>query len=155
DRDAIAPLVVVPDRGIFDERFAALGVEVVVDPRLPHRVLEQRFGANNSATRAASAAMNGARMAVFVGKLAGLARARGIELVQCNNMMVESLGAAAASLAGVPCVLHARNIHERTIPLHFYGAVARLPAVRRVVANSIATAAPYRRTAPDKVVVIH
>ena len=155
DRRTIDPLVVVPDRGIFGERFDALGVRVEAARWLPHRLLEQRFATNNAATRAASATVNGARMGVFVGKLAALVRSRGMTLVQCNNMMVESLGAAAATLANVPCVLHARNIHERPIPLHFYGNVARLPAVRRVIANSIATAAPYRRTAPEKVVVIH
>ncbi len=155
DRRAIDPLVVVPDRGIFDTRWGELGVRVVVDPLLPHRVLEQRFASNTVATRAASATINGTRMAAFVARLAQRIRAERIELVQCNNMMVESLGAAAATLAGVPSVLHARNIHDRPIPAHFYGNVARLPSVRRVIANSTATAAPYRRTAPEKVVVIH
>ncbi|MBC8073913.1 MAG: glycosyltransferase family 4 protein [Deltaproteobacteria bacterium] len=155
DRRAIEPLVVVPDRGIFDARFTALGVRVVVDPMLPHRVLEQRFETHNVATHWASATLNATRMARFVRRLARRVVDERIELVHCNNMMVESLGAATAQLSRRPCVLHARNIHERTIPMHFYGGVARMPAVRRVIANSLATALPYRRAAPDKVVVIH
>jgi glycosyltransferase involved in cell wall biosynthesis len=155
DRDRVDPLVVVPDRGIFDERFDALGLEVLTARWLPHRLLEQRFELQNQATHYASAALNLGRMGLFVRELAQVIERERIELVYCNNMMVKPLGALAAQLTGIPCVLHVRNIHEQPVPVTFYGAVARLPCVRRIIANSEASAVPYRAAAPAKVVVVH
>ena len=155
DRARIEPLVVVPDRGIFGERFDALDLEVLTPRWLPHRLLEQRFSVHNHVTHYASAALNVGRMGLFVRQLARLIQRERIDLVYCNNMMVKPLGALAAQLAGIPSVLHVRNIHERPLPVAFYGSVARLPCVRRIIANSTASAVPYRAAAPDKVVVVH
>jgi glycosyltransferase involved in cell wall biosynthesis len=70
-------------------------------------------------------------------------------------MLVKPLGALAAQFAGVPCVLHVRNIHETLPATSFYGAIARLPSVKRIIANSSASAVPYRRVAAEKVRVVH
>lgn len=155
DRERIEPRVVVPDPGIFGERFDALDLQVLTPRWLPHRLLEQRFQARNAATHYASAALNVGRMGLFVRELARVIEREHIELVYCNNMMVKPLGALAAQMAGVPCVLHVRNIHERPLPVAFYGTVAKLPCVRRIIANSEASAVPYRAAAADKVVVVH
>lgn len=155
DRARIDPIVVVPERGIFDRRFDALGVRVETPSGLPHRVRQQRFESDSLGTRAASLAMNLGGMASLLPRLAALVRREGVQLVYANNMMVKPVGALSAQLARVPCVLHVRNIHETPSAVAFYGAVARVPAVRRIVANSAASAVPYRRAAPDKVVVIH
>jgi glycosyltransferase involved in cell wall biosynthesis len=155
DRDRIDPVVVVPEHGIFRERFEALDLEVQTARWLPHRVLEQRFAVHNAATHYASALLNVGRMGLFVRQLAASIDDERIDLVYCNNMMVKPLGALAAQLCGVPCVLHVRNLHERPVPVAFYGNVARLPRVRRIIANSEASAVPYRAAAPDKVTVVH
>jgi glycosyltransferase involved in cell wall biosynthesis len=155
DRTRVDPIVVVPERGIFDARFDALGVRVETPAGLPHRVRQQRFAGDSVGTRAASLALNLGGMASLVPRLAALVRREGVQLVYANNMMVKPLAALSAQLAGVPCVLHVRNIHEAPAAVAFYGAVARVPAVRRIVANSAASAVPYRRAAPGKVVVIH
>jgi glycosyltransferase involved in cell wall biosynthesis len=76
--------------------------------------------------------------------------------VYCNNMMVKPLGAWAAQLTGTPCVFHARNLHEQPFKVGFYcHSLARLPAVKCVIANSNATAVPYRRAVSNKVKVVH
>lgn len=155
DRSRIEPLVVVPDRGIFDERFAELDLRVLTPEWLPHRLLQQRFSAHNPITHYASAAINVGRMGLFVRQLSHIIEREQVELVYCNNMMVKPLGALAAQMAGVPCVLHVRNIHERPAPVRFYGGVARLPCVRRIIANSTASAVPYRAAVPEKVMVVH
>jgi glycosyltransferase involved in cell wall biosynthesis len=155
DRDRVDPIVVVPERGIFDRRFEALGVRVETPAGLPHRVRQQRFASDSVGTRTASLAMNLGGMASLVPRLAALVRREGVELVYANNMMVKPLAALTAQLARVPCVLHARNIHEAPAAVAFYGAVARVPAVRRIITNSSASAVPYRRAAPGKVIVIH
>jgi glycosyltransferase involved in cell wall biosynthesis len=155
DRGRIEPRVVVPEQGIFGERFRALDLEVRTPRWLPHRLLEQRFAVHNAVTHVASAALNIGRMGLFVRELVALIERERIELVYCNNMMVKPLGALAAQISGVPCVLHVRNLHERPVPVTFYGSVARLPCVRHIIANSEASAVPYRAVAPHKVTVVH
>ena len=156
DRSVIEPLVVVPDAGIFAERFAELGVTVVVPKRFPERTAQQRFGVQNRATGALSYAWNLADSVWLVPSLIRLIKQHHVELVYCNNMMVKPLGAPAAQLADVPCVLHVRNLHEKRFAIALYcDTVARLPAVQLVIANSSASAVPYRRAVPHKVVVVH
>jgi glycosyltransferase involved in cell wall biosynthesis len=155
DRTRIDPLVVVPERGIFDGRFDDLGLHVTTPSWLPHRVRQLRFEADTRVTQAASVALNLGRMAGLVPQLAAMMRRDGVRLVYANNMMVKPLAALAAQLAGIPCVLHVRNIHETPGAVAFYGAVARLPSVRRIISNSTASAVPYRAAAPEKVVVVH
>jgi glycosyltransferase involved in cell wall biosynthesis len=156
DRTRIEPLVVVPDEGIFKERFAALGVRVVVPRHFPERTAQQRFARHNRGTIALSYAWNLADSAWLVPALRKLIKDERIDLVYCNNMMVKPIGAPAAQLADVPCVLHVRNLHEKRVPVTLYcDTVARLPAVKLVIANSEASAVPYRRSVPEKVVVVH
>jgi glycosyltransferase involved in cell wall biosynthesis len=156
DRTQIDPLVAVPERGIFDRRFAELDLRVITPPGLPHRVRQQRFDRDETWSRASSLLLNlGGIVGGTVPDLVRTIRREGIELVYCNNMMVKPIGAAAAQIAGIPCVLHVRNLHESPPAVAFYGSLARLPAVRRIIANSSASAEPYRRVAPSKVVVVH
>lgn len=156
DRNLVEPLVVVPDTGIFAERFAALNLRVQVAPLLPERTAQQRFSTSTPMTSAASYALNLADSARFIGKLASIVRTEQCDLVYCNNMMVKPLGGLAAQLAGVPCVFHARNLHERWAKILLYCRVsARLPAVKCVIANSKATALPYRQAVPEKVRVVY
>jgi glycosyltransferase involved in cell wall biosynthesis len=156
DRSVIDPLVVVPDQGIFRERFAELDLEVLTPRHFPERTAQQRFEHHNRATAAISYAWNLGDSAWLIPELARIIKQHGIELVYCNNMMVKPLGAPAAQLADVPAVLHVRNLHERPFAIALYcQTVARLPAVQLVIANSAASAAPYRRAVPEKVVVVH
>jgi glycosyltransferase involved in cell wall biosynthesis len=154
DRRRVEPLLVVPSRGCFADRFSALGVEVVELPRITERTGQQRFAADNAATKAASYLLNALSTLGAVGPLRRLIRERRVDLVHCNNMLVKTPGALVAQSAGVPCVLHVRNLHESLPGRLYYGSLARLPAVRRVIANSEASAVPFRRVAPAKVTVV-
>jgi glycosyltransferase involved in cell wall biosynthesis len=155
DRASIEPIIAVPGRGIFDRRFDDLRLRVIVPPRLHDRTVQLRFRTNNRLTAAVSVAWNLWDSVVLIPNLARLLRREGVELVYCNNMMVKPIGALAAQLAGVPCVLHVRNLHEQPATLLFYGLIARLPAVKRLIANSAASAVPYRRHVPRKIDVVH
>ena len=155
DRTLVDPLVVVPERGIFGTRFDALGLRVEPAARLHHRTAELRFGTRNRATAALSFAWNVWDSARLVPQLAHLMRREKTQLLYCNNMMVKAIGALASQLAGVPCVFHVRNLHQQWAKVKLYGNLARLPRVRRVIANSEASAVPYRRYVPGKVTVVH
>ena len=156
DRDVIEPLVVVPSEGIFGERFSELSVPVVVSSRLPERTAQQRFHRASRSTDATSYTLNLIDSARFIPKLATIIRREKCQLVYCNNMMVKPIGALAAQLTDVPCVFHARNLHERLTEVLFYCEfLARLPAVKRVVSNSAASSMPFKRAVPNKVSVVH
>lgn len=156
DRSRIEPLVVVPDPGIFREPFRELGLRVVVPEAFPERTAQLRFSRNTAALRALSTTQNLIDSLRLVPRLVRLIQREQIDLVYCNNMMVKPIGAIAAQLARVPCVLHARNLHEKPFPVALYcQSVARLPAVQRVIANSAASAVPYQNAVPQKVTVLH
>ncbi len=161
DRSLVEPLVVVPAFGIFRQRFEALGVDVTVAQDLPERSAAQRMNRDTSLTRTASYALNLVDQVRFIPELADIVRRRQADVVYCNNMMVKPLGAAAAQLAGVPCILHVRNLHEAPEKILLYcKTTARLPVVKHVIANSTASAVPYRNAVGDarsagKVHVVH
>ncbi|HMI91437.1 MAG TPA: glycosyltransferase family 4 protein, partial [Polyangiales bacterium] len=156
DRQVIEPLVVVPDQGIFRERFAELGLTVLTPGHFPERTAQQRFDHHNRATAALSYAWNLGDSAWLIPDLVRIIKQHGIELVYCNNMMVKPLGAPAAQLSDVPAVLHVRNLHERPVAIALYcQTVARLPAVQLIIANSAASAVPYQRAVPEKVEIVH
>lgn len=155
DRSRFDPLVVVPERGIFGAKFDELGLRVHTADRLHHRTAQLRFSSSNLASAAASYVLNVLDVIRLIPELARLMRRERIELLYCNNMMVKILGVLAAQMAGVPCVLHVRNLHERFAKVMLYGSLARLPVVKQVIANSSASAEPYRRHVPQKVTVVH
>lgn len=155
DRSRVDPLVVVPTQGIFRERFAELGVRVLEVPRLPERASRQRFATNNRVTTAASSLINAVSTLAAVPLLRRIVADEGVEAIHCNNMLVKAPGVLAARRARIPAIFHARNIHQGRLESSLYGNLARLRAVRRIISNSNASAAPYRRYAPDKVVVVH
>lgn len=156
NREIVDPLVVVPDEGIFRRRFAEIGVPAITSEILPERTAQQRFSRSSFLSDNASYALNLVDSLRFIHQLASIIREKSVDLVYCNNMMVKPMGSMASQLAGVPCVLHARNLHERPGKILIYcKTLARIPAVKYVVANSAASAAPYRRSVPDKVRVVH
>ncbi len=154
DRSKIESIVMVPCQGIFWERFAALGIQVVEMPRITERTNRLLFHWNNRLTVTASYVLNSLSTLSTIPSLARFIRKRGIAAVHCNNMLVKIPGALAAQLAKVPAVLHVRNLHETRPKVMMYGNLARLPAVRRIISNSAASAVPYRCYAPEKVVVV-
>lgn len=156
DRQAVEPLVVVPETGIFQKHFDALEVNVVIPTGMPERTAQLRFERNTAFTAAASYGLNLLSSAAAVPRIVSLIRRERIRLVYCNNMMVKPIGGLAAQLAGVPCVLHVRNLHEHpgNVLLYCQG-VARLPVVRTVISNSHASAMPYKAAVPHKVHVVH
>ena len=155
DRQRFEPLVVLPDYGIFGERYRALGVRVVAPTRLPHRTAALRFARRNRVTAAASYGLNVWDSLRFASELADVMRRERIELLYCNNMMVKTTGALAARRTGTPTVFHVRNVHEHPGKVLLYArTLARVPQVKRIIAVSNASAAPYQRYAPEKVRVI-
>lgn len=155
DRSRFDPLVVLPEDGLFGERYRALGVPVVAPTRLPQRTSRMRFARANPLTAALSYGLNLWDAARFVPDLAARLETDLVDVLYCNNMNVKTVGALAARRRRTPCVFHVRNVHEHPGKVLLYGrTLGRLPYVKRIIAVSEAAAAPYRRYAPEKVHVI-
>lgn len=153
DRSRIEPLVILPDRGIFGERYDALGVEVITPHIFPETRTALRYRRNTRFTRLLSGALNIADQFRMIPALVKTFREHRIDLLYCNNMRMHEIGAPAAQIAGIPCVLHARNLYDSSVRNWMYRQITKLPVVRSVIANSVATAAPYHGLA--KLHVIH
>ncbi|MBI2889339.1 MAG: glycosyltransferase family 4 protein [Nitrospirae bacterium] len=137
-------VVGVPTPGIFADSFEKLGIRYVILPGMPERL---------PADSAAPARLAGLGRAAI--GAARLARAEGIDLIYCNNMLTKPIGWVAGAIAGRPVVFHCRNIHDSPLGAAFYPGLARSPWVRCVVCNSEASAEPYSRVVPGKTLVIY
>ncbi len=155
DREIIDPIVMVPDRGIFDDGFKKLKIRVIEEKLLHDRQNLLRFNKNNRLTAWLSRVMNLTDFFMLVPKLVVFIKAENIDLVYCNNMLVKPIGALAAQFSSTSCVLHVRNLHERLPRIWFYGNIAKLSQVRLIIANSYASSKPYRAYASQKLQVIH
>jgi hypothetical protein len=111
DRTRFQPVVVVPDPGIFGPRYRALGVRVGVAPRLPERSAQQHFRRINFFTKTVSALLNLSGMIRTVFWLARFVNGTG-SVALCEQHAGQVRWRLCGPGAGVPCVLHIRNLHE-------------------------------------------
>ncbi len=89
------------------------------------------------------------------GKIARIARAIGADLIYCNHMLANPIGAVAGARAGVRVVFHARNIHVAPVGRAFYRFLAERRCVTRLICNSRASAELFLECAPEKVRIVH
>ncbi len=155
DRTKVEPLVIIPAPGIFGEHYAELGVEVVTPDGFPETRSDRRFPGDGKLSLALSVGRNLIDLALLVPRLAEILRSRGIEVLYCNNMRMHEIGVPAAWMAGIPAVLHARNIYDIPALDRVYRSLAGRETVHRVIANSHATAGIYTGHERRKVEIIH
>jgi glycosyltransferase involved in cell wall biosynthesis len=89
------------------------------------------------------------------GKIARIARDIGADLIYCNHMLANPVGAVAGWRAGVPVIFHARNIHVAPVGRAFFRHLAERDCVARVICNSRASAALFLEAVPAKVRIVH
>ena len=155
DRKIFEPIVVVPDAGIFKERYSGLGVRVVVAPHLPERTALQHFKRINFITKTLSLIINTAGMIRTVFWLKSFMKKEKVDLVYANNMLVKSIGALAGKFSKKPCVLHIRNLHEKKMEAFFYRRIFKLSSVKLIFSNSAASAVPFKDSVSDKIRIVH
>jgi len=100
-REAIEPSIVLFEDGAFAQRLRSGGWDVAVAP-VHEMILRStrerlRFGAVFAASGAAR-------------RLAGVFSRRRVDAVYTNSMKAHLIGALAARLAGVPCVMHFHDV---------------------------------------------
>ncbi len=134
------PVVVLPRRGILQERIEQAGVRVIIDESLA------------IITRYEPLWKVALRFPVSVWRLCRLIRNLGTQIVH-TNIAVAFSPSVAAKLAGVPHVWHVREAFEEFGGLWKLYRLFMLGFSSRIIAVSHATAAQFPRSA--KVRVIH
>ena len=76
------------------------------------------------------------------------------DVIYCNHMLAKPVGVAVGSRTGVPVVFHSRACHDLWIDGKFYDWLGQRSCVRRIICNSEASAAAYRRHSNGKVTII-
>lgn len=87
-------------------------------------------------------------------KLSGVVRKFEPDVIHCNHMLAKPVGVALGSRTGLPVVFHSRACHQMWADRRLYERLGRHERVRRIICNSEASAAAYRRFSNDKVVII-
>jgi glycosyltransferase involved in cell wall biosynthesis len=163
DRQNIEPVAILPHRGIFGDRFDELGVQVVIPERFPEPNMHRHQAGKSFFGRILDSLHSVWDYLTLVPRLARVFKEQDIELVYCNELGMAMVGAPAAQLAGLPCVVHIRALDDPTTkwnPLwRIVGpilmSIAHLPAVKTVIANSDATAASLNSRLRRKVQVVY
>lgn len=133
-------------------RHARCVEELVIDPDLLenpfqplHRAIEREDLDAPALLRGARLAANALRASRLARTLPRLVRERRVDLIYCNGTTADFVGGLCARATGVPALWHVRytSIAPALAPLH--RALARSPAVARIVCVSKAAAAlfPY------------
>lgn len=152
--DAIDPVVVMPEPGSiaahFPESTAVRYVPEQVErvQRGPYAIPRQlgwpwlEFASGVTAMFAACE------------KVTQLARRERPDVIYCNHMITKPIGAYAGRRLGIPVVFHARNVHVHPVGRRFYRGIASFETTKLVIANSEASANPYRGVPGCDVVVV-
>lgn len=146
--------LITPADGIVPARLASEGIPCEVEywSTMPPQ-LRTREGA--LPRRIGSIVANSHRAGLAGLRLGREARRKRVDLIHCNNLMPNMLGAIAGIVGNVPVIWHARDIHTR-LPRRFADRLlASHPSVRRIVCVSQATARQYLQTAPRKLRVVY
>ena len=133
----IAPTVIVFEDGEYAERLRAGGLPVIVFA-IP--------GALATTTREHAGGGGMLQLPGAIRRMAALLRASAFDVVHTNTVKAHLIGAPAARLAGIPCVMHLRDALTGTGRLALR-SVARLGAHERIaIASTVADAYALPRT---------
>ena len=91
---------------------------------------------------------------ICIGKLTRLAKANRPDVIYCNHMLAKPIGVAVGARTGIPVVFHSRACHQLWADGKFYDWLGRRKIVKRIICNSEASAAVYRRNSDVKVTII-
>lgn len=141
DKTRFRPIIMLPGPGPFDAAYAAMGVEVLHAP-LP------------VVNRAARPAPLLASLAASVREIRHLIRARGVDLVYTNSLLVLS-GGLAARLAGRPALWHSGEFLDRPrlVGQALYSLTAAVAT--RIIVSSAAVRARFPAWSRGRIDVVH
>jgi glycosyltransferase involved in cell wall biosynthesis len=152
--DRVEPIVVMPDRGILAEKLEGVA-ELFYVPEFVERMQRSSYrwpDRIHVPWLHLPANIYGLKRSIH--KITDLVREIRPDVIHCNHMLAKPIGAAVGARTGVPVVFHSRACHQMWIDGKFYDWLGRRRSVRRIICNSEASAAVYRRNSGEKVTII-
>lgn len=77
------------------------------------------------------------------------------DIIYCNHMLANPVGAYVGWKTKISTVYHARNIHEAWMGRLFYSWLAKLSFVKKIICNSYASAELFMKVVPEKVEIVY
>lgn len=169
DRTRVSPYVLIPRDDVFSERLKGEGLyeNIITDKRFPENLKRPRFsseageGSSGGLTsyyhkvlHILSVLLNIMDLFSLVVTSPFLVRRHRIDVIYCNGTQAKIVGAMMGFVNRRPVIWHVRNIQQTWLLGSIINACAALPAVRRIICVSGATAGQFRH-GREKLVVIH
>ncbi|MEW6143746.1 MAG: glycosyltransferase family 4 protein [Thermodesulfobacteriota bacterium] len=168
DRSKLTPYVLIPKDDVFSDWLKSEGIyeNVITDSRFPENLKRPFFGQSvkdhngiislftDKLAHIVSVFLNVLDLLSLIVTSPFLIRRNGIGIIYCNGTQAKIVGALIGLINGRPVVWHVRNIQQTRLLGSIINGLAGLPAVRKIICVSGATAAQFTR-GREKLVVIH
>lgn len=169
DRTKITPYVLIPKDDVFSERLKGEGIyeNIIKDKRFPENLKRPWFSSDeeeesggrsrsyyHKLLHVLSILLNIMDLFSLVVTSPFLLRKHRIDLIYCNGTQAKIVGAMMGLVNRRPVIWHVRNIQQTRLLGGIVNSCAALPAVRRIICVSGATAGQFRH-GREKLVVIH
>lgn len=169
DRSRVSPWVLIPKDEVFSERLKSQGIyeNIILDKRFPENLKRPRLGISfqkednpdksgflDTLHKFLSVLFNIFDMLSLIITSPYWIRKNKIDLIYCNGTQAKVVGALIGFVNFRPVIWHVRNIQQTRVLGTIIHSLSRLPAVRRIICVSEATAKPFQAVR-DKVRVIY
>jgi glycosyltransferase involved in cell wall biosynthesis len=148
--------LVMPEPGVIGPAIAPQVERVWYVPDFVERIHRSPYRwAERFESRALHMVLNWFAIPRATAKIIQIARELKPDVIYCNHMLANPVGAYVGHHLGIPVVFHARNIHVAWFGRKFYYFLASLKCVRGIICNSLASSLLYREYTEDKVRVVY
>lgn len=153
DKDKITPLVLIPKEDVFSEELKkqGLGEGIIVDKRFPENILRPRFLSVRGFEELPPAVRQILSVTLNVFDLFSLffnspswLNERKADVIYCNGTLAKIVGALIGALNRRPVIWHVRNIQQTKALRYTMNLLSLLPAVKKIICVSNATAEQFR-----------
>ena len=147
--------MVVPEMGTMGEVFSKYATLWIV-PQFVERIHQSRFRLPSFLDFGwVHILINCFDLVVAMMKITKLGRTIGADVIYCNHMLANPVGAFVGWKLQCPTVYHARNVHVASFGKLFYSWLAKFSFVKKIICNSKASAELFLQVVPEKVVIIY
>ena len=153
--DRIDAHIVIPERGIMGQVFEPFA-KLHVIPQFVERIHRCRYKLPKFLDFPfIHILLNCIDLPISARKIIKLGKQIKPDIIYCNHMLANPIGAWVGWKLNVPVVFHARNIHVAPFGRFFYDFLAKRKIVKKIICNSSASAELFLKSVPEKVIIIY
>lgn len=153
--DRIEAHIVVPEKGIMGKVFEPYAKLWVV-PQFVERIHKSRYRLFKLLNRPIiHILLNCFDLTVSMRKITKIGKEIQADVIYCNHMLANPIGAYVGWRLKKPVVFHARNIHVAPFGRFFYNFLAKRKCVKKIICNSSASAVLFLKSVPEKVTIVY